>query len=334
MDLSAILTWNVRGLNQKARRDSVRALIAAAKPQIVCLQETKVQTMTSAILLSTLDADYDGNVVLPAEGTRGGILIAWFETACRSITTRVDQFSASVLFQNPDGVQWWFTGVYGPQPDAQKVLFMNELRMLRIACQGPWAIAGDFNLIYRASDKNNHNIDRAMMGQFRRLLNELVLKEVELLGRTYTWSNEREAPTLVRLDRVFCTSAWEDLFPGHMLHSTAAGISDHCPLVLTLNSRCAGKPRFHFESFWPKMEGFHDIVQRAWHSVPNSGQPIERLHEKLRATTKALQSWSQRTVGNVRLLLDVAREALHRLDMAQDVRGLTPDESWLRRQLK
>lgn len=50
-------------------------------------------------------------------------------------------------------------------------------------------IAGDFNLIYRASDKNNSNINRAMMGKFRGLIEDLDLKEIPLHGHTFTWSN-------------------------------------------------------------------------------------------------------------------------------------------------
>jgi hypothetical protein len=72
---------------------------------------------------------------------------------------------------------------------------------------------GDFNLIYKAEDKNNGNLNRATMGRFRRLLNELKLKELPLLGRKYTWSNERFSPTLVRLDRVFYTADSETLYP-------------------------------------------------------------------------------------------------------------------------
>jgi hypothetical protein len=39
-------------------------------------------------------------------------------------------------------------------------------------------VAGDFNLIVDAADKNNANLNRCMMGKFRRLLSELDLKEI------------------------------------------------------------------------------------------------------------------------------------------------------------
>lgn len=174
------------------------------------------------------------------------------------------------------------------------------------------------------------------MGRFRRAINDLELKEIELLGRRFTWSNERTVPTLVRLDRVFYTSAWEAAFPNHLLTSTAAGISDHCPLVLSLHNNEPGKRRFHFESFWPQLDGFNETVAQAWNAAPTQApaNPLDRLASKLINTSRALQSWSQKKVGNIAAQLEQAREVLHRLDIAQELRPLTVGEAWLWRQLK
>jgi len=166
-----------------------------------------------------------------------------------------------------------------------------------------------------------------MMGRFRRLIKELELQELELLGRRFTWSNERDSPTLVRLDRVLCSSSWEQLFPESLLQSTAAGISDHCPLILGLrdNARCRG--RFHFESFWPSLDGFKEVVANAW-AAPVLGMcPIEQLTAKFKGLTTALQSWSQKMVGNANTKLHQARELLHQLDIAQDNRPLSDLEA-------
>lgn len=54
MDIANISVWNVHGLNRKSHRDAVRDLIASVKPEIICLQETKIHDMSSRILLSTL----------------------------------------------------------------------------------------------------------------------------------------------------------------------------------------------------------------------------------------------------------------------------------------
>lgn len=44
-------------------------------------------------------------------------------------------------------------------------------------------MAGDFNLIYQATDKNNTNLNRAMMGRLRRFLDDTEIKEIPLHGR-------------------------------------------------------------------------------------------------------------------------------------------------------
>jgi hypothetical protein len=104
-----------------------------------------------------------------------------------------------------------------------------------------------------------------MMGRFRILIEDMALKEIPLHGRQYTWSNQQDVPVLVKLDRVFCSVDWELLFP-NVLQSTDSHDSDHCPLILGLSDNKSGRRRFHFESFWTKIEGFQDTVIVAWNS--------------------------------------------------------------------
>ena len=60
------------------------------------------------------------------------------------------------------------------------------VRDIRIVYTGPWLVAGDFNLIYKDEDKNNSNLNRAMMGRFRRWVNDMAVTELPLHGRKYT----------------------------------------------------------------------------------------------------------------------------------------------------
>lgn len=136
---------------------------------------------------------------------------------CLDIATRVDTYSVYVHFAEQERRNWWFTKVYGPQEDEKKILFLQELRDIQSLCIGPWLVAGDFNFIYQYIDKNSANLDRAMMGRFRCFLDDMEVKEIPLLGRKYTWSNERSSPTLVRFDRAFCCLGWEEIFPNSIL---------------------------------------------------------------------------------------------------------------------
>ncbi|XP_066358080.1 uncharacterized protein [Miscanthus floridulus] len=186
----------------------------------------------------------------------------------------------------------------------------------------------------KAADKNNANLDRAMMGRFRRFLDDNDLKEIPLLGRKYTWSNERRSPTLVRLDRAFCCGDWENIFPDAVLQSTAAGVSDHCPLILGLKVCTSSKRRFHFESFWTKLPGFLDAVKQNWEAAVQSTCAVECIFLKLQRLSKGLQKWGQRKVGNIKAQLELAKEILHRLEIERDSRALSDREEWLRKKLK
>jgi hypothetical protein len=161
----------------------------------------------------------------------------------------------------------------------------------------------------------------------------LELRDLPLHGWKFTWSNQQVAPTLVKLDRALCSTKWEQLFPNCLLQSGATDGSDHCP-VLGLRDIQPSKARFHFEAFWTKLDGFQEVVESAWASVTVSSCPFDTLAKKFRATVRALQSWSQKTIGHVNTQLEMAREIFHQLEIAQDHRTLSPLETWLRNKLK
>ena len=71
-----------------------------------------------------------------------------------------------------------------------------------------------------------------MMARFRSKLNTLELKEMHLNGRRFTWSNERDKPTVEKIDHVFCTNSWEEAHPSSFLTALGMAISDHCPILV------------------------------------------------------------------------------------------------------
>jgi exonuclease III len=249
MDPSNVLIWNVHGLNGTTRRDVVRKLVPSSRVDVVCLQETKMEDISRIMVLQMLGPAFGSYKFLPSVGASGGILVAWHDRLGSSGNFRIDAHSVSIQFSSRDGLPWWLACVYGPQGTEAKIQFLHELRGIRQNCHGPWLIGGDFNMICNEADKNNQNLDRAMMGRFQRWINDMNLKELLLHGRRYTWSNGHNNPTLVRLDRVFCSVEWEEAFPDCLLQSSVTQDSDHCPLILGLHDVKRGKRRFHFEAF-------------------------------------------------------------------------------------
>jgi hypothetical protein len=233
----------------------------------------------------------------------------------------VDRFTLSVRLSHANGqpgADWWLTAVYGPTAADLKLVFLDELRAIRSAITGPWVVAGDFNLIVDARDKCNVRLNRRSMDMFRRCLNDLELRESNLLGRRYTWSNERETPTMAKLDRWFGSAKWDEMHPDASLTALSSSLSDHCPILMTSASPLPLKRRFQFESFWTKLDGFLEEVEVLWGREAVLANPMINLDRKLHKLARGLQRWSQRKVGSIRDLMLMANELISRLDVAQE----------------
>jgi exonuclease III len=145
-----ILSWNVRDLNEGARRDNVQDLIQDTGSTIVCLQETKLSMVDHHVITHTLGSKFITNYAArPTNQTRGGILLAVSEDffMLSNIST-FDNTITTMITMKANDTEWWITMVYGPQSDANKLLFLQELRALASKGHERWLVLGDFNLIY------------------------------------------------------------------------------------------------------------------------------------------------------------------------------------------
>jgi exonuclease III len=170
------LVWNVRGINSRARRNVVRDLLGTHGPSLVCLQETKVVNFCNSLAIETLGSAFD-YAVLPSVGASGGVLLAWLRDRWHVSDVVIGRFTISATMSAIDDAAcpWRITAVYGPQLEPDKVLFLDELLAIRNNFHGPWLTCGDFNMIYRARDKNNDRLDRRGMRRFRTFLNHAQL---------------------------------------------------------------------------------------------------------------------------------------------------------------
>jgi exonuclease III len=304
MTMHNIFIWNVRGLNSRARRDVVREFILQQHVSVVCLVETKLDVIRSSVACDLMGSSFD-YVFLPSVGVAGGILIGWRRDLWSVQRQTMRRFSVTVDIQSLVSAQptWSLATVYRPVDDELKAEFLEELREIHADCPTPLLLCGDFNLIYQAADKSNDRLNIRSMRRFRRVIDDLQLEELYLHGRLYTWSNERRHPTLERIDRAFGSLLWMQQFTDHHMRSLSTDSSDHAPLLLRLDTQLRPKPCFRFECFWPKMDGFLDVVQQAWSCNLDNIDACRTVDFKLRRTAKALKSWSMRKIGSVRLEL-------------------------------
>lgn len=136
----------------------VRETIASYRPNIVCLQETKLSAFSASQACETLDQYLDSYIELAAQGTRGGVLLAWNKDVI-TVTNPISRtFTISAMASvASNSTPFLLTTCYGPSDDRRKDEFLAELQATKPAGALPWMIIGDFNLIYQAADKSNLN---------------------------------------------------------------------------------------------------------------------------------------------------------------------------------
>lgn len=229
-----LMSWNVRGLNDRKKRLAVRQTILLERPDIVTLQETKLQAIDMNTFREMCGRQIDQHVHIPAQGTRGGLLIAWRQNKYTAIQTEAKQYTLTITFRNnSDASTMIFTAVYGPTEQNQREVFYNELREAQLIQNTPWAIAGDFNVTAAPEDRNVTDSGWRNTLAFAELISELGLLNLNLAGRHYTWSSERPSPHMARLDRFLISADWNSKFPNSAQKAMPNSSSDHCPLILT-----------------------------------------------------------------------------------------------------
>ena len=65
----------------------------------------------------------------------------------------------------------------------------------------PWCIGGDFNVVRFPSEKSGQGPYSTAMQDFSDFIADFGLLDTPLEGGKFTWSNNREVPTMSKLDR-------------------------------------------------------------------------------------------------------------------------------------
>ena len=136
-----LLSWNVRGANNPNKRNIIRNFIRTQRVDLVCLQETKIQELSSAVARSLGAGRLAEWRAVEAEGTAGGILVFWDTRKLELVETEIGHFSVTCKFKNvEDGFLWAFIGVYGPVKRSKRELFWEELGALKDCGRDPGAL--------------------------------------------------------------------------------------------------------------------------------------------------------------------------------------------------
>ena len=210
-----ILSWNVRGANDREKRKLIKEVIKSQKVDLVRLQETKIQEMSNGLVKSLRVGRCLEWGVLNSRGAVGGVLVFWDNRVLQLEEMEVGKFTVSCRFKNcEDGFCWRFSGVYGPTVKAEREELWSELGAIRGIWNEPWCVARDFNMIRFLSERSRGGRLSQEMRRFSEVVEELDLRDLPLQGGSFTWCGGLNNRSKSRIDRFLISEEWESHFQG------------------------------------------------------------------------------------------------------------------------
>ncbi|KAL4383684.1 hypothetical protein GQ457_15G008560 [Hibiscus cannabinus] len=278
----AIISWNVRGLGKWEKIRAVRKVIHEQKP-----------------------------------GSAGGLISMWdsdfFVVSNQVITERYIAIFGNFKESN---FECGFLNVYGPSVDADKGPFFSEVSEFLSNFNLPWCVCGDFNLFLHEGEKVGGPINWSLLEVFRNFVQVSGLVDLTLKGGSFTWSNLRDPPTLVRLDRFLVSPNFLENF--HFLEQRllSKSISDHNAIALVNVAGHWGSRPFKIFNYHFDEPGFDEMVTKYLGSTVG-GRRKGGVLKVLKGAKGAIKEWVGARGRASRGCVGSLEEQIHNLELIQ-----------------
>jgi hypothetical protein len=194
------------------------------------------------------------------------------------------------------------TTAYGSPYEEGKQSLISELHELSLNWNGPFLIGGDINLVRCQNDKINGNVNFKWIDSFNAWIDLWALIEIGLAGRSFTWYNNQGNRIMSKIDRIFCSTDFEGMFPlgkARALPRLAVITLPLCGILVRHVLR--EKSSFKFEIWWLTRPDFANIVTKAWSIPRNSHESImDSWQKKVRYFRRLAKGWSANLEASIR----------------------------------
>ncbi|XP_044376635.1 uncharacterized protein [Triticum aestivum] len=222
------------------------------------------------------------------------------------------------------------TAIYGPCLDREKLPFLDAIDSAVGMVSDPWIVVGDFNMYHSKHEKLRGRINWAMMDMFNAWIRDHGLDEIEISNRQFTWSNKRDNPTLVRLDRVLVNTDWLLGFAQTSASAVPTVTSDHVPIPVQFSNQITKSNPFRMENHWLAMEDTRRIILEGWTRGTRQFQSSASLiNFKIRHIRAALRRWKKHR-ASLEFLIHNNKHVVEYLNVVEERRLLSTLEKVLR----
>ncbi|KAE8735709.1 hypothetical protein F3Y22_tig00000340pilonHSYRG01332 [Hibiscus syriacus] len=252
-----------KGLGRKENARVVRNVVINRKPSVLFLQETRVELVRPSMLRKLGGKNLSGFAVSSSEGASGGILSLWDENWFISQVYQISfRFVAIKGMIKKSKEECCFLNVYGPTIESEKEAFFEELLSFIGTMDCPLCEGGS----------------------------SLSMVNLALAGGSFTWCNNREVHSFVRVDRLLVNDNFLLLFSDIVQVLLPKSISDHNAVALEISQVNWGLKPFKLFNYPMDEVRFQDMLEVKIKKV-NRGKRrgIESILKELK---EVIKSWS------------------------------------------
>ncbi|GAU22483.1 hypothetical protein TSUD_296020 [Trifolium subterraneum] len=319
----------LKGLGGASKRREVVNLVRRFNPDIVCIQETKLEVVEHLLCVSLWGSGEVDFSYRPSVGASGGVLTLW--------DPKVIAMESSSSFENflivrgkyiSNGVNFRVVNIYAPCDARGKADLWQRLGgLIQADSEARWCVCGDFNSVRNGGERcgRGGGVVDAEVDRFNEFILNSELIDLPLHGRRFTWSRS-DGSSMSRLDRFLLSGSWCTTWPNCIQVAILRGLSDHCPLILREHEEDWGPRPFRMMKCWRDFPGYNSFVRDQMGSYFIDGWGGFVLKEKFKLLKNSLRVWHLSHAKNIGSKILEAKERLLGLDLRGENANLTDDD--------
>ncbi|XP_057418410.1 uncharacterized protein LOC130712600 [Lotus japonicus] len=289
------LTWNVRGLGGVTKREAVKKALLHLKPELVLLQETKLNELRERTVTSWTKSLNMQHAESSSVGTAGGLMCLWRESSLQVLTVAIETWFILLTVKLPNIDHTVLIGnVYGPHSATDRNLCFEALKHRVLRHGGLVCIGGDFNVVLLASERSSGRVLDVGDSSFQQFVQDSNLLDLPLNNGDYTWFSSRNQGIWSRLDRWLVSDEVLVTFSNMSQSVLPWNVSDHRAVGLFFGVSDSGPKPFYYFNHWVDEEGFNELVESWWRSAVFQGWSSYVLQQKLRGLRGKIREWRRK----------------------------------------
>jgi len=296
---------------------------------IVCIQETKLQFCDDFICASLWGAPSHSFSFYPSVGASGGLLTMWDSNEVE-VWDSAGGNNYLMIHGNfvKSNEEFYLFNVYAPcDMLAKQALWDCLSNRLAQLVDKKVCICGDFNVVRNGEERRSirNSVIEVDYVSFNGFIDDNLLVDLPLHGRKYTWF-KGDGKWMSRLDRFLLLEEWCLEWPNCIQVALLRGLSDHCPLVMSIDEENWGPRPTHLLKCWQDTPGYKLFVSDKWKSFQISGWGGYVLKEKFKLIKMALKEWHVSHTLNLSAKITALKERQDTIDGKGEDETLTNEE--------